>query len=195
MRTWAAIAALGGLISGGPLFAPAFAQGLESGNETLRVNAEAAPACVVRPVAASGAVNAVFTPDGQGGGTIAITQLVDPLTAEPRAASVDLALPVTCNAAHRLVIASADGGLLRAGGQAGNRLAPNRFADILPYSVDVDWGGANSGGSSDSGTIITLDRAATHGEMRLRVTTAPGGGVLTAGDYGDSITLRFEPAS
>lgn len=191
MRTWAAIFASGVLACA----APAFAQGLESGNETLRVNADAAPACVVRSAAASGAVNAVFTPDGQGGGTIAITQLVDPQTAEPRASSVDLTLPVTCNAAHRLVIASADGGLLRVGGVAGNRLAPGGFADLMPYSVDVEWGGAVSGGSSDGGTIVALDRAATHGELRLRVATAPGGGALTAGNYADSITLRFEPAS
>lgn len=191
MRIWAAIAAIGVFACA----APAVAQGLESGNEALRVNADAAPACVVRSVAASGALNAVFTPDGQGGGTIAITQLVDPQTAEPRASSVDLTLPVTCNAAHRLVITSADGGLLRVGGASGNRLSPGTFADVLPYSVDVVWGGASSAGSSDSGTIMALDRAATHGELRLRVATAAGGGVLTAGSYADSITLRFEPAS
>lgn len=174
---------------------PALAQGVETGDETLRVNADALPACVVRPAAASDAVNAVFTPDGQGGGTIAITQLVDPQTAEPRASSVDLTLPATCNAAHRLVISSADGGLFRAGGARGNRLGNGGFADVMPYSVDVEWGGASSGGSSDAGTILALDRAATHGELRLRVATAPGGGALTAGNYADSITLRFEPAS
>ena len=174
--------------------APVAGQSLDSGSEALRVNAEAPPACVVHTAAASGAVNAIFTPDGQGGGTIAITQLVDPQTAEPRAASVDLTLPVTCNAAHRLVIASADGGLLRAGGQPGNRLGSGTFADVMPYSVDVEWGGAASG-TSGTGTIVALDRAATHGELRLRVATVPGGGLLTAGAYADSITLRFEPAS
>ena len=104
-----------------------------SATRTLRLAAIAGPACVIdSATAARGAVNAAFTPDGNGGGTIAIAELVDPQTAEPRASSIDLALPVRCNAAHRLVVVSNQGGLLRAGGQQTNRLTPTASPICCP---------------------------------------------------------------
>lgn len=164
--------------------------------EALRLFASAAPACVVRGASATGnGVNATFAGDGRGGGTIAISQLVDPGSAEPRASEIELALPVVCNSAHRLVITSSDGGLLRDGGNPANGLAPDTFADIVPYRLSADWGSATLSGTSARGGELSTAQGAEAGELRLRVATDQGGGVLTAGRYADSITIRFEPAS
>lgn len=185
----AAIALLG-------LSSAASAQDLSNTSEAVRVFAAAQPACVVSAAASTGgALNAVFTPDGTGGGAIAITQLVDPQTAEPRASSIELSLPVVCNAAHRLSVVSDTGGLLRAGGQPANRLAPDAFADLLPYTIGVDWAGTTLQVPSDRTGGIETDQPARNGELRLRIGTANGGGLLTAGNYADTVTIQFEPAS
>ena len=162
----------------------------------LRVFAAAPPSCVVSGTpSSSGALNATFSPDGSGGGAVAISQLVNPQTAEPRAARIDLSLPVVCNAAHRLEISSDTGGLLRAGGQTSNRLAPNAFADLLPYTIKVEWAGETLDGSSDRTETLSIAQPASNGELHLSIGTADGGGLLTAGDYADTITIRFEPAA
>lgn len=174
---------------------PSWAQDGQSANEAVRVFAEAQPGCVVRDVAAIGTANATFASNGSAGGTITISQLVDPQTAEPRSSSIDLSLPVVCNAAHRLVITSTQGGLLRQGGQRGNVLNPDNFADLLPYSIRVDWGGLQLAAMSTESANLSVDDEARQGELRLRVSTEPGGGALTAGRYDDTITIRFEPAA
>lgn len=162
----------------------------------VRLYAAAPPSCVVSAATvAQGADNAVFTPDGNGGGTIVISQLVDPDTAEPRAANIALALPVRCNAAHRLAISSDRGGLLRAGGQQSNRLTRGGFADLLPYDIAVDWAGMSSTAPSDGTLSLGGNQPAANGELRVRVATKAGGGALVAGRYSDAITIRFEPAS
>ena len=187
------------IISFAALLAPTAlaAQDSSTAGDTLRVFAGAPAACVVtaQGPTATGAVNAVFTPDGTGGGSIEITQLVDPQTAEPRASDIELTLPVICNAAHRLVVTSGDGGLLRAGGRANNVLSPNAFADLLPYSIAVDWGGASLAGRSNAAASLATQQPARNGALRLRIATDQGGGALVAGRYSDNITIRFEPAS
>lgn len=186
------------LIAAGLVLAPASlaAQNAaaESDSEALRISATAEPACVVSQPVATGGTNAVFSTDGPGGGTIAITQLVDPQTAEPRASAVELALPVICNAAHRVVVESVDGGLQRAGGQRGLKLSRDGFGDMLPYTIEFDWGEVQRSGSSEGAPYVS-EQGATRGELRVRVTTEAGGGFLTAGNYSDNLTIRFEPAS
>lgn len=172
------------------------AQDLATASEAVRVFAAAPPACVVSAATATGtALNAAFAPDGAGGGAIAITQLVDPQTAAPRAAAIELTLPVVCNAAHRLSVTSDAGGLLRVGGQPANRLAADKFADLLPYSIGVDWAGTALQGTSDRTGDIATNQPAQNGELHLRIGTADGGGLLTAGNYSDTVTIRLEPAS
>lgn len=176
---------------------PLAAQDSGTASDTLRVAGAAPAACVVAsdsPTAA-GAVNAVFSPDGIGGGSIEITQLVDPQTAQPLASDIELTLGVVCNAAHRLVVTSGDGGLLRAGGSPNNMLSPDAFADLLPYSLEVDWGGTSLTGRSNAGAALSTQQPARNGALRLRVETEEGGGALVAGRYSDNITIRFEPAS
>jgi hypothetical protein len=178
------------------LAAPAAGQDLANDTEAVRVFAAAPPSCVVSAApTSSAALNAVFTPDGTGGGAIAISQRVDPQTAEPRASRIDLALPVVCNAAHRLLVTSDRGGLLRAGGQVANRLAPDSFGDPLPYTIGGEWGGQALEGSSDRAGAIETAQPARNGELRLSIATADGGGLLTAGNYSDTVTIQFEPAS
>jgi hypothetical protein len=174
---------------------PALAQDGQSANEAVRVFAEAQPGCVVRDVAAINTANATFASNGSAGGTITISQLVDPQTAEPRSSSIDLSLPVVCNSAHRVVISSTQGGLLRQGGRRGNILNPDGFGDLLPYTINVDWGELQLAAASTESTDLIIDDEARQGELRLRVSTDQGGGALTAGRYDDTITIRFEPAS
>lgn len=186
------------ILASAPLLAiatPVQAQDSQSVTETLRLFADAAPACVVSEASLSSAANASFSASGASGGTITITQLADPETAEPRSSEIALELPVVCNAAHRLVVLSGAGGLLRAGGLASNGLRPNGFADFLPYQLDLDWAGATLSGASNGLTGFSLNEGAAVGRMRLRISTQAGGGVLTAGQYDDTITIRFEPAS
>lgn len=186
------------LLASVPLLAiamPAQAQDSQSVTETLRLFADAAPACVVSEASLTSAANASFAASGATGGTITITQLADPETAEPRASDIALELPVVCNAAHRLVVLSGSGGLLRAGGQSTNGLRPNGFADFLTYQLDLDWAGSSLSGASNGLTGFALNEGAATGRMRLHISTQAGGGALTAGQYDDTITIRFEPAS
>lgn len=186
------------LIASAPILclaAPVHAQDSQSVTETLRLFADAAPACVVSEASLSSAANATFAASGSSGGTITITQLADPETAEPRSSEIALELPVVCNAAHRLIVQSGAGGLLRAGGQASNALRPNGFADFLTYQLNLDWAGSSLSGASNGLTGFVLNEGAATGRMRLRISTEAGGGALTAGRYDDTITIRFEPAS
>ena len=177
------------------LATPAIAQeSTSAAGDTLRVAATADARCVVEDASGSGGTNASFTPDGAGGGTIRITQLVDPETAQPRAAVADIALPVTCNAAHRVYVGSVEGGLLRAGGQRGLLPSASGFGDYLPYTLSFDWGDDSISGASNQ-QLTTAEQGATHGELRLRVAVEPDEGFLTAGTYSDNVTIRFEPAS
>lgn len=177
------------------LAATAQAQDSQSANEALRLYADAAPACVISGATATAAQNATFASTGSSSGTINITQLADLATAQPLASEIALDLPVTCNAAHRLVILSDTGGLLRAGGSAANSLRPNGFADLLPYQLEIDWAGSNRTIESNALGGLNIVEGAAVGALRLRVSTRAGGGALTAGQYDDTITIRFEPAS
>lgn len=178
-----------------PLAGTAHAQDGQSAMETLRIAGAASPACVVRGATANAANNATFAPNGAAGGTITITQLVDLATAAPMASDIALDLPVVCNSAHRLIVLSQSGGLLRQGGQASNALRPNGFADFLPYRLEVAWGGLTLANASNGQAPFAIDEGAMVGDLRLRVSTPAGGGALTAGRYDDTITIRFEPAS
>lgn len=185
--------AMGAALAG--LAVPAAAQDVQGATEALRFQGAAAPACVVGGVTAGSATNATFAALGEAGGTINITQLVDPETAEPRQSDIALDLPVVCNAAHRLIIESRQGGLLRQGGSSSNVLADGVFADLLPYRIDLAWGSIERALASNDGTSVNVVDGARMGDLRMRISTAAGGGALTAGRYDDTITIRLEPAS
>lgn len=184
------LAAAGLLVGSGA----AIAQSVERDSAQLRVAADAGAACVVDSARAVSASNATFRADGRGGGTIAITELVDPTTAQPRAATIELALPVVCNAAHRVVIASSEGGLQRIGGRRGLKPGRDGFGDMLPYAIGFTWGG-NTGAGTSEDARFGITQSAETGEFRLRIDTSPTSGFLTAGIYSDALTIEFEPAN
>lgn len=172
--------------------APALAQDISQASQALYINGTAPTACVIRGAVASSAQNAVFSAVDAANGQITITQLVDQTTALPLASDILISLPVTCNASHRVRVASREGGLLRAGGQ---RSAQGGFAEFLPYQIGLDWAGAQLQQGSDGGAIIVSSPNGAVGNLNVRVATPAGGTPLVAGQYDDAIIIQFEPAN
>lgn len=175
---------------------PAAAQTTATGRARLEIAGRTAPACLIRTGRAGSAQNASFTPAGDSRGEIRIAELVDPQTAQPRAAEMTVELPAICNAAHRLTLVSANGGLLRVGGNARNRQAPGAFGERLGYRLDANWGGRT----------LTLDAAAAPqavldlpdgmaGDLSLRLSIPAGGGPLVAGRYADTVIIELSISS
>ena len=159
----------------------------------LDLTGTAPSACVIStPTSAAGA-NATFQAAGDQQGQINITELADPTTAQPIAASINLALPIICNSAHKVIISTANGGLARVGG-AGQTVGG--FREFLPYSVSASWAGQTATATSQAGTTVTInanDGAA--GQLSL-VIDVPGGGVpLIAGVYDDQVVIELQAAS
>ncbi|MGN6357474.1 MAG: spore coat protein U domain-containing protein [Novosphingobium sp.] len=174
--------------------APALAQDAAHSSRALYINGTAPSACVIRGATAGAGQNAAFSVIDASHGQIDITQLVDPTTAEPRASDIQINLPVTCNASHRVRIASREGGLLRLGGN--NRGPANGgFTEFLPYQIGIDWAGSQLQQQSDAGAIVVNSPNGAIGNLSVRVATPAGGNPLVAGQYDDSITIQFEPAS
>lgn len=170
------------------------AQVVDTAGQPLRLEGTAPTACVLGEAVASAASNASFSAASTGGGQIAITQLVNAQDATALASSLDLALPVRCNASHRVVVRSANGGLLRSGAADGGQRGSAPFADFLAYRYRLDWAGRDIDRSSDMG-LLALDVASpAQGEMQLRVSTNAGGSPLVAGQYGDTLVIEFQPA-
>lgn len=176
------------------LAAPALGQVVDTASQTVRLSGAAPIACVLGEPAMSAAANATFVAAGSGNGRIAINQLVNPLDATSLASSVDLALPVRCNASHRVVVRSANGGLLRAGGRSGGQRGAQGFNDFLTYGYRIDWAGRDVARSSEAGLLaLDVDHPVT-GDLQVRVATNAGSGPLIAGQYGDSLVIEFQPA-
>jgi hypothetical protein len=181
------------LLTAGLLAAtPALAQDAAQASRSLYINGTAPTACVIRGAVASSAQNAVFSQVDAANGQITITQLVDQATALPLASNILISLPVTCNASHRVRIASREGGLLRAGGKRG---AEGGFAEFLPYQIGLDWAGAQVQQGSDRGAIIVSSPNGAVGSLNVRVATPAGGNPRVAGQNDDAIILQLEPAN
>ena len=171
--------------------APASAQVLDTTSQRLDLAGDAPAACVFTQPTAGNASNASFTPTGAASGRINVTQLVDATNATSLASSIELVLPLVCNAANRVEVRSANGGLLRVGGTAGGSGA---FSEFLAYRVGLDWAGLTLDRSSDAGAAGLDSASPRTGEVRLRVTTPAGSGPLVAGQYNDTITVDFQVA-
>ena len=152
-------------------------------------------ACLIANPSYVAGANSTFAASGGLQGRVDITQLADPQTAEPIASSVNLAVPIICNTAHRLSLTTANGGLLRAGGAAA--LAPaNGFREFLPYQVNATWAGQSVTATSRQGEtahILSSDGAA--GQLDLVITVPGGGGPMAAGQYGDDLVVRLQVAN
>lgn len=174
--------------------AVASAQTQESGGASMDIAGEAPSACVVRPPAATSGVNATLEASGGARSEIRIVQMVDPMTAEARATSFNLSLPIVCNGPHRLVLRSGNGGLLRAGATAGQQ--SGGFAEFLPYQLAAIWDGQDINGRSDAaGGLVVNSARGGAGQMSVSINVAAGGPPLVAGSYSDDIVIEFHVAN
>lgn len=169
------------------------AQELNRAAQRLELAANAPVACVISPPSVGNQANASFAATSASSGQVNITEFVDPANATSRASSIELNLPMVCNASHSVRISSANGGLLRAG--AAGRAGTGAFAEFLAYNVGVDWSGrsVNLLTSDNTATIAASDPG--KGEMTIRIATPAGSGPLVAGQYSDSIVVEVQPAN
>lgn len=175
--------------------APALAQDTANSNRRIEMLGTSPVACVTGNPSATNATNATFSASGATGGQVQIVEFVDPTTAAPLPSTINLALPVTCNASHELLIRSANGGLLREGGSTSNRQRPDGFADFVTYSVSLQWAGQALQGTSDAGTLALNTADAMTGTASLQIDTPSGGGPLTAGRFDDTLIIEFRPSN
>ncbi len=176
--------------------APAFAQSTDTGLRQLEVVGTANPACLMSSPGNATGVNATFQALTGTSGQIRITELVNPQTAQPRATSVNLTLPVICNSAHLLVVQSSNGGLLRAAGNQRNIAQNGGFAEFLPYSLTAFWAGQNvtALSSNRAGLRIAANNGGA-GNVDLGFAVPAGTTPLVAGTYSDTITIEFRAAN
>lgn len=176
--------------------APVFALAAPLGGSDagrLDLSGDAPSACVISAPQAQAGANAAFQAIDGASARVRIVDLVDPMTAQPRAASINLAFPVICNGAHRLTVRTADGAMVRAGDP--DPQAPG-FRDRLAYEVSAAWAGLSASGSSTTLTPVDLSLGnGAAGVLSLAVDIAPGGQPLIAGAYSDSLIVELQAAN
>lgn len=152
----------------------------------------AQPACVIKGPALARGSNISFASTGANAGEIRISQLVDPATAQVREAQVALLLPIVCNSAHRFLLKSGNGGLLRDGASP----AGDRFRARVPYGVSAMWQGRQLRQTTDAAGDFTIDMPGSGaGDLALTIDIQSGGQPLVAGSYSDTITVELQVAS
>ncbi|MCP3729546.1 spore coat U domain-containing protein [Sphingomonas sp. MG17] len=175
---------------------PAAAQSPDVARGRLELAGQTPAVCLIKTARAGSAQNASFTSTGERSGEVRIAELVDPQTAQPRAAEIVIELPVVCNAAHRLTLTSANGGLLRDGGNARNRQAQGAFGELLGYQLDANWGSRVLTLNAGTASVATLDVPdGTAGDLSLRLSIPAGGGPLVAGRYSDTVVIELNVSS
>lgn len=170
--------------------------GLNLGNAAaggqLQITGLAPQACIISAPSENGLANATLSA-GATSAKIVVTKLVDPATAVPLAATVNMAFPVVCNSAHRMTVETRDGGLILQ--QAAPPPGPG-FRNRLGYRVTAMWAGQQAQGSTDSRVPVEIDTSnGAAGELLLTIQIPAGGEPLVAGMYSDSIVLNLQPAS
>lgn len=174
----------------------ASAQIVDTGQGRVEILGEAPAACLLRAPIATNAVNATFGSATATSAEIQIVQLANPQTAQAQAASIDLALPVVCNSAHRLTIRSLNGGLLRDGGTARVPAAADRLGEFVGYQLGARWAGTEVSVESAVTNVILIDSArAAAGDVQLRFAVSAGGSALIAGRYADAVIVEFQAAN
>jgi len=181
------------LIAAIALLAPAAAaaQVIEPSRGRLEILGTSRPACVMGSAASTAGNNMTFRPLTTVSGQVELTEFVDG-NAVSRGGSIEVILPLVCNAAHRVTVRSANGGLRRAGPPA----PPSPFAELLPYSVNTVWGSQQAGFTTNQGGPLVISAAeARAGQLSIAINVAQGGPPLVAGRYGDQIVLEVEAAN
>ncbi|MBX9644491.1 MAG: hypothetical protein K2W91_10380 [Novosphingobium sp.] len=169
------------------------AQQLDRASQKLELFGDAPVGCVANAARVTSQANATFQSNGPSGGVVVFPALVDSVTATSRASSIALALPVVCNASHRVTLRSANGGLLREGANLGRN--SGGFAEFQTYGVSVQWQGqtASVGGGGNSATLAQGQPA--KGEMLVDIAVPQGTQPLVAGTYTDSVVVEIRPAN
>lgn len=154
----------------------------------LQISGNAPESCVITTPAQGAIANATFTA-GPNSAQVTITQLVDPTTAVPQAATIDMLFPVVCNTAHTLTISTAQGGLVL---QAAAPPPGAGFRNRLDYQVNANWVGQQVSGTSAAPLQISSPDAAT-GQLDVSIAIPAGGEPLEAGAYSDSLIVNIQP--
>lgn len=145
------------------------------------------PSCLIQPGVTAQGSNATFLANSASGGTVAISQLADPVTSQANAMSIRLALPMICNTAHSVVVRSRNGGMLRVGG---SRQSSGGFTEFLPYRLSGDWVGLSSIGRSDANEVMQLSVPnGGQGLLTVDITIDQGSVPLVAGGYEDTLQI------
>lgn len=184
------------LLSALLIAAPATAQTAvvdEAANSTrtIQISGIAAPACVIRPAGAQAGTNATFVGTASSG-TVTITNLVDPVTAQPVPSRITLTLPIICNSAHVVRLRSAGGALRREGRAV---VQGSVFTDQLPYSYSLRWAGGGTLSPQQSNQLVTVTASGAAAGVAEVTLDVPGGGrPLVAGNYGDTVIVELGAA-
>ena len=153
----------------------------------LDIVADAPSACVVASAASVAGANATFQAASDGA-EVRITELIDPQTGQARASSINVLLPITCNTAHRLVLSSDNGGLLRAGG---DQQPADGFREFVPYQVSASWSGQSVSASSTQGPVSINVGDGAAGEASVTIDIPAGGDPLVSGAYADAVVIEL----
>ncbi|HVR89807.1 MAG TPA: hypothetical protein VHG29_01780 [Novosphingobium sp.] len=174
---------------------PAAAQQLDTSGQRLELLGDAPAACVLNAPTASNAINSTFGLNGFASGRVGIVEFVNPQTAQSNASSIELSFPVICNSPHRMVMRSANGGMLRAGASSITNRGARGFSEFLPYELQLGWAGQALTRGSDAGSGAIDSAQAGTGDMNLRISTPAGSGPFVAGTYNDTIVIELHAAN
>lgn len=169
------------------------AQTVDGRAKEVQIVGEAPAACVVVAAPTTSGDNAVFASTSTRGAEVAITQFVDPQTAQVRPTQINLALPVICNTGHRVIVRTANGGLAREGTAVP---AQSGFRALVPYTVSATWAGLNSTGVSSASGALTINRTeGAAGDLGIQIQVPSGGDPLVAGAYSDQVIIELQVAT
>jgi hypothetical protein len=149
--------------------------------------------CVIRgPASVISSNNTSLSSSALSSSAIQVTSLIDATgTGIPRAADMQLAIPVICTVTHSVTVQSASGGMRLEGSAA---LSTNSFRTLLDYQVQTAWAGRNNNSQASElpATIDTPDAAI--GSLLVTVSILQGGQPLVAGSYSDTLTILLTPS-
>lgn len=184
----------------------ALATAPSAGAETLEhapfeVVGEAPQVCTLGVPVLAGGQSLNFR--GLNGSLLMVDTLTDPTSLTTRAARVTVDFDAICNYPHRLVLESENNGLWRAAAFSG--LAPQGFADGVPYTATLNWGEvvnrrleADATSRDRQDLSVDVDQP-TAGGLAIELSIEPGasnlrrGSPLLAGTYQDTLRITVEP--
>jgi hypothetical protein len=167
------------------------AQSADSSSVEIQMSGYAQPVCKLPGGTQSSASNATYS-----NGMLTISNLLDPNTANVKAASVKITFPdVMCNYKATISIASMNGGLKSDG------VTPDltgTFLNVVPYKIEGTWGGLALpvlDTASAGVTPVTKNASgANRGTLELTVSTADGNTPVVEGQMNDRIVLKVGSA-